>query len=304
MTGIDFPVSDPAVPQISTESMPSFVSRQVLQARRFYLEAGGGKQAPELSVVCVGWEKCARDYLIQRETFPLLSLEYVAGGKGELELNGQRHELTVGSLFTYGPGTQHRMRTDPNDLLDKYFVDFSGARALPLLEELNLSPGRVSQCQRGRELKDEFERLIRLAGRVGWHTGRTCALQLELLLLTTRTTGGENHAGPNRAFHTFERCRRHMEDHFLDYATAEDFAEACHINLSYLCRLYRKFSGVSPYQYLMQVKMKWAANRLHGGEVLVREVADELGIDQFQFSRAFKRVHGVSPATFIKIRSG
>ena len=45
-----------------------------------------------------------------------------------------------------------------------------------------------------------------------------------------------------------------MEDHFLEYSTVEDFAEACHINLSYLCRLYRKFSGVSPYQYLMQIK--------------------------------------------------
>ncbi|MGY8719324.1 MAG: helix-turn-helix transcriptional regulator [Verrucomicrobiia bacterium] len=34
----------------------------------------------------------------------------------------------------------------------------------------------------------------------------------------------------------------------------------------------------------------------------MREVADELGIDPFQFSRSFKRVHGVSPAAFIKIR--
>jgi AraC-like DNA-binding protein len=50
--------------------------------------------------------------------------------------------------------------------------------------------------------------------------------------------------------------------------------------------------------------MKWAANRLHTGEVMVREVADELGIDPFQFSRSFRRVHGVSPAEFIQLRGG
>ena len=279
------------------------MSRQVVQARRFYLEAGVRGREP-LSVVSVGWEKCARDYVIQRETFPFLSLEYVAGGRGQLELDGHIHELSAGSLFAYGPGIHHRMQTDPSELLDKYFVDFEGPRALPLARELDLVPGRIRQYQHGLELQDAFERLIRLAGQVGLYTARACALQLELLMLSTRHAGGENTVESSRAFSTFERCRRHMEDHFLEYSTVETFADACHINLSYLCRLYRKFSGVSPYQYLMQVKMKWAANRLHGGEVLVREVADELGIDQFQFSRAFKRVHGVSPAAFIKIRGG
>lgn len=303
MTGIDFIMSENGPPQISAEPLPSFMSRQVLQARRFYLEAGVREQQP-LSVVSVGWEKCARDYLIHRDTFPFMSLEYVAGGQGRLELNGQTHALTAGSLFAYGPEIPHRMETDPNDLLDKYFVDFVGPNALPLMQELDMVPGQLRQYPRGLELKDAFEHLIRLAGQVGRYAARSCALQLELLLLSTRNAGGENTAGASRAFNTFERCRRHMEDHFLKYSTVEDFADACHINLSYLCRLYRKFSGVSPYQYLMQVKMKWAANRLHGGDVLVREVADELGIDQFQFSRAFKRVHGVSPAAFIKIRGG
>lgn len=303
MTGIDFIMSEIVSPQVSAEPSPGFMSKQVLQARRFYLEAGVRERTP-ISVVCVGWEKCSRDYLIDRDTFPFLSVEYVAAGKGELKINSQTHELSAGSLFAYGPGIHYQMRTDPTDLLDKYFVDFVGPQSLELMKELDMAPGRLRQYQRGLDLKDAFEHLLRLAGQVGLYTARSCALQLELLLLTTRNAGGENTAGPSRAFNTFERCRRHMEDHFLQYSTVEDFADACHINLSYLCRLYRKFSGVSPYQYLMQVKMKWAANRLHGGEVLVREVADELGIDQFQFSRAFKRVHGVSPAAFIKIRGG
>jgi AraC-like DNA-binding protein len=93
-----------------------------------------------------------------------------------------------------------------------------------------------------------------------------------------------------------------MEEHFLRYRTAEQVAAACRVNIFYLCRLYKRFSGLSPYQYLVQLRMKWAANQLHGCDRLIREVADELGIDAFQFSRAFKRVHGVSPTVFLESR--
>ncbi len=44
--------------------------------------------------------------------------------------------------------------------------------------------------------------------------------------------------------------------------------------------------------------MMHAATLLDGGGRIVREVAEELGLDPFHFSRVFKRVHGVSPAEF------
>jgi AraC-like DNA-binding protein len=36
--------------------------------------------------------------------------------------------------------------------------------------------------------------------------------------------------------------------------------------------------------------------------MIVREVAEQLGLDPFHFSRVFKRVHGVSPAEFLRRR--
>ena len=38
--------------------------------------------------------------------------------------------------------------------------------------------------------------------------------------------------------------------------------------------------------------------------LLRREVADRLGMDAFQFSRAFKRVHGIAPLAFVQSRRG
>ncbi len=48
--------------------------------------------------------------------------------------------------------------------------------------------------------------------------------------------------------------------------------------------------------------MQHAAALLDGGQMIVREVAEQLGLDGFHFSRVFKRVHGVSPAEFLRRR--
>jgi len=53
----------------------------------------------------------------------------------------------------------------------------------------------------------------------------------------------------------------------------------------------------------MQLKMSAAAVRLQREDKLVKQIAYELGFSApFHFSRAFKKVFGLSPAAFRKLR--
>src|SRR5688572_22330973 len=123
---------------------PSFVSAQVTDARRFYLNLKP-RPSPGLIVVCGGWEDCAADYAIDRKTFAYPSVEFVAAGRGELLLAGKRHELQPGALFSYGPGISHRIRTSSEAPLKKYFVNFTGGRALGLLRDCEILPGTITR---------------------------------------------------------------------------------------------------------------------------------------------------------------
>jgi AraC-like DNA-binding protein len=127
-------------------------------------------------------------------------------------------------------------------------------------------------------------------------------LQLELLLLLTARARQPGSPSERRALASFERCRHYLDTQFLAIRTLEEAAAACHVDVSYLCRLFRRFSGEKPFRYLQRLQMQWAAERLHSSGRLVRQVADELGVDPFQFSRTFKRIHGVSPSTFLSTR--
>ena len=285
----------------STSAPPAFVSQQVTAARRFYQNLRP-KPGQPLTVVCGGWEECAPDYTIDRKTFQFLSVELVATGRGDLVLSGQRHPLEPGTVFTYGPGISQRISPTPGSRLGKYFVNFAGARGRTLLRECKLSPGTCSQLSTSAEARHAFETLLRLG--TGHHrlAARMCALQLELLLLALVRSTQPGSPSERRSLATFERCRQHIDAHFLSLATLEQAAAACHVDAAYLCRLFQRFQSDTPFRYLQRLQMQWAAERLHASGRLVREVADELRIDAFQFSRTFKRIHGVSPTAFLSAR--
>jgi len=284
-----------------TPKPPDYVSQQVTTARRFYQNLRPNPKLP-LTVVCGGWEECAPDYVIDRKTFPFLTVELVVTGRGELDLAGTRHPLVPGTVFCYGPGISQHIRPTPGAPLGKYFVNFTGRRGQTLLRECRLKPGTCVQLSSATEARHAFEALVRLGSAYHRLGGRMCALQVELLLLALVRSTRPSSASERRALATFERCRQHLDTHFLSLSSLQQIAAACHVDGAYLCRLFRRFQDESPFHYLQRLQMQWAAGRLHTSNRLVREVADELRIGPFQFSRTFKRIHGVSPTAFLGTR--
>jgi AraC-like DNA-binding protein len=282
---------------------PPFLSNQITAARRFYLDLAPSRRRP-LAVVCGGWEQCARDFAIDRRRFPYFALEFVVAGRGEVQLGGQTWLLAPGTVFAYGPGVAHRIRQDPEAPFLKYFVDFTGSRGRQLLSQAMLAPGRALVASAPGDVRSLFDQLIRCGQAPHRVATRTTALLLEALILSITPAEPLAERSGRRALATFQRCSGYLESHFLEIHSIETVAIACHIDGAYLSRLFRRFAGQTPLHYLQKLQMNWAAEKLHASDLLIREIADELGIDPFQFSRTFKRVQGVSPSEFIKVRFG
>ncbi|ACB76484.1 AraC family transcriptional regulator [Opitutus terrae] len=280
---------------------PSFISRQVTDALRFYLNLDP-RTRRELTIVCGGWEECAQDYVVDRRTFPYYSIELVVSGRGEVELGNQRHELAPGVVFTYGPDIPHAMRSSRTERLRKYFVDFTGRGARKFLNQFNLVPGEVLRIGLLTEARQAFDALINSALSHDRFAEKAARLQLELLLIWIARGARANVGSSRRAAAVFDRCRQYFIAHFRTIRTVQDAALACHINVAYLTRLFRRFQDETPYRYLQRLQVQWAAERLQSTDCLVKSIASEFNIDQFQFSRAFKRVYGISPSAFIAQR--
>ena len=98
-------------------------------------------------------------------------------------------------------------------------------------------------------------------------------------------------------------CGREKEWLDLDLRGLAQIAEECQVDPAYICRLCGRYDHQSPYQYLIRLKMRHAAQRLQTPGMLVKQVAADMGFsDPFHFSRTFKRVLGVSPGRLAQLR--
>lgn len=273
-----------------------FFSPQVAEARRFFL--GPPRRQDPGIVVGGGFERVGSDYRVQRRDFPFLAVEFVIGGHGSAVLAGREFDLTPGMIFAYSPRLEHLIQTDPQRPLAKYFADVvDNPQSWRLLRRAGLKADSAWLSSRAADLQRLFQELLHHG--VAAHPGSRpiCDHLLQALVLLAARSALSATSAAMVAYGTYQRCCETIDRNALEVRTLAEVGELCALDPAYICRLFRRFEGRSPYQRLLRARMMHAAYRLRTPGTLVKEVADELGYsDPFHFSRVFKRVFACSPS--------
>ncbi|MBF0196588.1 MAG: AraC family transcriptional regulator [Planctomycetes bacterium] len=287
-----------------TDDTTNLKASRVSKVQYYYLKSDPDSGEP-ITVVWGGRESCDADYLVDRESFPYMGLEFVAEGEGALDLNGKSYNLRPGTIFSYGPDMPHRICNNPKNPMVKYFVNFTGPKARELLQDTGIGLGDNVQMVVTHEVLELFNALIRDGAKANPHSDKICNAYLELLLYKISDYATVDESGQSMARETFFRCRNQIDLHYLELMSLKQMAEINHVDSSYLCRLFKKYQKLTPYQYLLTLKMNRAVELMMGSNKLVKEIAYELGYqDPYHFSRLFRSVQGLSPRQFQVMNSG
>lgn len=274
------------------------LSTQVSNSRYFFLGLADERR-PGLMPAYGGFEQCNPDYIVLRDTPGFAALELVVGGRGTVHLNGTATPLRAGMLFYYDPQIRLEIRTDPAQPLAKYFLCFHGRSANRRLAAAGLRSGGIVRLALFAEVQHVFEELIREGGHHRATAGRICATLAEVLLLKIEELAGLSVSPGRAAEETFLRCKGAIEAQTAKLGTLTDITRAVGVGPTRLSRLFRRYQGLSPYQYLLRRKMALAAEALMNPTTLVKEAAAQVGFaDPYHFSRCFKQVHRVAPKEF------
>ena len=185
----------------------------------------------------------------------------------------------------------------------KYFVDFSGREAKQILKKHIVPLGTTLHVSRPDEISVIFDKLLDHGLSDSPYKPMICSALLEYLLYRIAELTVSEKYNPSRALLTYQHCRQYIRDNFITLNSLGAIADACMIDHAYLCRLFKRFDTQSPYQYLLNLKMAYAADRFRETGILVKEISYELGFsDPFHFTRVFKKVFGVSPQLFKGLR--
>ena len=227
--------------------------------------------------------------------------------KGDLFLQageGKKVFYTVPSAFITFPGVPFTYGTAPGKSRNHAYCCFRGERVEEYIRKGFLVPRVENPFIPIADYKFFLERFrllvreLRIPG--AYHHARS-VLILEELLLILQESGSLSALRGNTHF---------PELNFLQEKIAScpekewDFVrEAGTLSLSYshFRFLFKEFTGHSPWNYLLECRIRKGEELLLSTDWRINEIAGKCGFeDEFHFSRFFRKMRGVSPSLFRK----
>lgn len=93
----------------------------------------------------------------------------------------------------------------------------------------------------------------------------------------------------------------YIQEHYAQALTLESIAANLNYSVPYLSSIFKKKTGYSVIDYLIQTRLDIAANLLIETDAKLKEVAENVGYkDPYYLSRLFKKYKGISPLRFRK----
>ncbi len=223
---------------------------------------------------------------------------YITAGRGYFE--GERMgsvEVRAGDVMLLFPGVRHAYRPSRETGWQEYWVGFSGDHAYRLWHNGLFTPEQaVHHIGLNQEVMADYEQIVRLCRQQppGFQV-RLGAIVLQLLAhihsieTTSRTAVGDSEL--------VQKVRSLMQRHIDDGIEVPHIAKKLGVGYTHLLGVFRKYTGLTPYQYFLQMRILRAKELLQDPHLSVKEVAAIMKFEnQYYFSRIFKRKTGQSPS--------
>jgi YesN/AraC family two-component response regulator len=261
-----------------------------------------------MSIQLVGHQKTEADWRQTPRTINHYSFWLIIKGKGTFAINGTHYPAEPGKIFFYTPGMVVERVTDPEHPLEYYYLRFHYTEIFEEKEQwIHRSEAEAPFPLEGMYTLHNIPQLIYLMEQLEllWkRRGPTTALRRNILLhefflALVQDFRAQKIAGDTTA--AIELTQDYMAQHYQEQLTLEGLAAMAGLSVSHYSRLFKKYIGYSPIDYLTHLRVDRAKDLLLLSDYRLKSVASSVGYaDEFYFSRMFKKVTGISPRDFSK----
>lgn len=229
-------------------------------------------------------------------------INYITEGSGVLETSTSQFQVVPGSMIIIRPGIWHRYKPDPNTGWNEHYIGFNGDFCQNLFNEGFFQAGKPVLYVGFQEslLNLFFETIQQVKDEKTGHQQVASANTILILSKILSVVRNQEFAGK-----TIERTIRKACLYFRENLNAsinmEELAAELHVGYSYFRQMFRRYTGISPTQYHLSLRIQKAKDLLISTNKSFKEIAIDLGFESyFYFSRIFKDKTGKSPMDFRK----
>ncbi|MBR5538726.1 MAG: helix-turn-helix domain-containing protein [Clostridia bacterium] len=240
----------------------------------------------------IGFSEPIEDFHIKRDGSQTYSVfEYVVSGKGEMIIDGQKYFAKAGDIFVLREGEPHDYSADPSAPMTKLWIKYEAVYTIPMFDAYGVQTG-IYHAEGARTY---FERLQKLP--------ETKFSEIEAAFMVSECVNKIIYlaAASKSVDATCDevRIREALDTSVYQKMDLDLLAKKLHISKSNIIRKYKKRYDITPYEYLLNLKIENAKIMLKSTSMTIREIAERLCItDEHYFSSLFCRRVGMRPLAY------
>lgn len=230
---------------------------------------------------------------------------YISAGKAHFHFGSEENEtiVTAGNMVLYRPKELQKYEYYGADKTEVYWVHFTGGNVKNILRKYGISDdmrvlyvgtspvyAELFKCmiEELQRCRDDYEEMLTI-------------LLRELLITIHRELKKERRISDPYLDHEMDLAVRYFSENYSSDISIEDYARSRGMSISWFIRNFRKYTGTTPMQYILNARMTNAQMLLETTQYPVSEIARIVGYDNpLYFSRLFHRQRGFSPSAFRK----
>ena len=210
--------------------------------------------------------------------------------------------VTAGHMVLYQPKEMQRYVYYGVDQTEVFWVHFTGSDVKNILKSYNIPlTGHVFYTGQFPEYQNLFQKMIQELQMCRPHYEELLSLHLRhlFILISRQLTGG--HKAPEYVQNEMEAAIRHFSENYNTDIIIDEYAASMHRSTAWFIRSFKQYTGMTPMQYIISVRIENAQRLLGTLDYNVTEVASIVGYDNpLYFSRLFKKQTGMAPTDYRK----
>ena len=261
----------------------------------YFILNAHGQRFYDLAPVHCGQEDCRPSHSFGPAVRDRYLLHLVTSGKGSFTILGKTYSVGAGEFFFIPPDTLNYYEADALEPWSYTWLGMKGELLPAFFERLGIS----AENPVGKFTPELYDILAEILEEMA--TGVTAAFaavgQCYLFLNCLEKSLNKPESAQHRPSENVERATTLIDERLHKSLSVSALADELGLDRSYLCSIFKRELGCSPQQYILKRKIEQAKYFLSSTEENVKYIALSLGYDDpFVFSRAFKKVTGISPS--------
>jgi len=230
---------------------------------------------------------------------------YIVEGRGVFKSTScNTTQIQAGTMFLIFPGEWHSYYPDPKVGWKSYWIGFEG-----LIMEERLKADYFSKkecvCHIGisETITNLYKEILNIAS-IDKLGSQNLISSIALHILGYFFYKKLNHIENSNTtiIDKLNKSRIIMRENLADKIIFEDLAKELGVGYSWFRRMFKKYEGISPAQYLIQLRIIKIRELLTTSNLSISEIAYQIGLEsKSQLSTFFKKYEGISPSEFRKI---